>query len=334
MELGAFVVIPQNPCTRHSNVCEEGRASATARPMPLWPVVGRNLLQEWIERIRRIGVQVLSVTHSAKVTCDRLETAWGLAKEGVEQLLVVSLKSYAEIDLVDFVQFHRERRNSATEAFDPEGPLGVEIVNRPSLASESSAQYRPPAGIKDASKYSFRGYAKRLRSPKVYRDLVSDALLGRCALTPQGSQIEEHVWIGEQTRIADSVRFFGPCFVGDGTVLQDGVSMGPFSSVENECRIDCGTTLEGSSILPNTFLAAGLSVRHSIVDGPYLEQLDSGTIVDLRAAGLARRFHPRTRTRRDDDGERQFPTWSQRRHPPTSHEPRGRAAAMIATDLT
>jgi hypothetical protein len=334
VELGAFVLIPQNPCVQHDNVDEAWRAGATAQPLPLWPVVGKNLLQEWIERIRRIGVQVLSVTHSADGICDRLETARRLAKEGIEQALVISLKSYAEIDLGDFVQFHRERRNAATEVFDWEGPLGVEIVNRTPLAPENCAGWGPVADVRGASKYRFRGYAKRLRSPKLYRDLVSDALRGRCALRPRGSQIGEDIWIGEQTRIAASVRFAGPCFVGDGTVLRDWVSMGPFSSVENECLIDCGTTVEGTSILPNTFLAAGLNVRRSIVDGPYLEQLDSTTIVDLRAAGLGRRYYPRIRTRRDHDGGHHLPIWSRPPYRPFHFDPRsGAAAAMIATNL-
>lgn len=328
MELGAFLLVPEIEFIPNDNddVRENSHAGTG---LPLWPVVGKNLVEDWAERIRRIGVQVLSVTHSANPSRDKITTARELANQGVKQVLAVSLNSYAEIDLRDLVQFHRQSSSPLTEAFDAEGPLGVEIMTRASFAGTDSP-CQEPAGNDDAAKYPFNGYAKRLRSPQLYRDLVSDALRGHCALRPRGSQIDEQVWIGEQTRIAPSVRFFGPCFVGDGAVLHDFVSLGPFSSVENGCRIDCGTTVEQSSVLPNTFLAAGLNVRGSIVDGPRLEQLDSGTVVNLRDCALGGRIHPRTRVLRNHTGGHSGrPVPACVRPAPLQVEPWARAAAMI-----
>lgn len=305
MEVGAFVLVPENSFVQNGSASPSTDSVAGDRPVPFWPVVGKNLLDEWIERVRRIGVQVLSIAHGSKAKSR--EVARSLAKGGVEQVLVISLKSYAEINLDEFVQFHRYRGASSTAAFDPEGPLGVEILNRASLIAEDEFQAGDPG---DATKYRFSGYAKRLRSPQSYRDLVSDALARRCALVPQGSQIEENVWVGEEVQIAPSVRFSGPCFVGERTILRDFVTIGPFSSVENECRVDCGTAVEGSSILPNTFLGAGLSIRHSIIDGPRLEHLDSGTVVDLGVSALGRRFHPERAARRRRDRGPQARNWS------------------------
>jgi NDP-sugar pyrophosphorylase family protein len=232
-----------------------------------------------------------------------------LAKQGVEQILSFSLNSYAEIDLTEFVQFHRQTRTFATEAVDADGPLGVQLTNRASLLPEDAQ--REASAIENASQYRFRGYAKRLQSPQLYRDLVSDALRGQCALRPQGLQIDDSVWIGEETQIAPTVRLLGPCFVGDGAVLREYVSLGPSSSVENECLIDCGATVEGSSVLPNTFLAAGLNVRRSIVDGNRLEHLDSGILVDLQPSALGGRFRPRSKPRRDGNNGRHVPLGSQ-----------------------
>jgi hypothetical protein len=291
VELGAFVLVPESSLVGDTAVSAAARRASGDQTVRFWPVVGKSLIDEWVERVRRIGVQVLSIAHGPRAKSQ--EIVRNLAKNGVEQILVISLKAYAEIDLDEFMHFHRYAGASSTEAFDPEGSLGVEVVNRASLFTENDSRARASG----AAKYRFSGYAKRLRSTQTYRDLVSDALSGRCALTPRGSQIEENVWIGEETQIAPSVRFLGPCFVGDRTAVRDFVTIGPFSSVENECRIDCGTVVEGSSILPNTFLAAGLNVRRSIVDGPRLEHLDSGTIVDLRASSLGRRFHPKPKAR-------------------------------------
>jgi NDP-sugar pyrophosphorylase family protein len=312
VELGAFVLVPENASIQRVPVFGQTSGSAL-QSLPLWPVVGKNLIQESVEKIRQIGALVLSVIHSADLARDRVEMTRTLAKQGVEQILSFSLNSYAEIDLAEFVQFHRQKRSLATEAMDAEGPLGVELINRASLLVDRDRS--EAIASENASKYHFSGYAKRLRSAQLYRDLVSDALRGQCALRPKGLQIDDSVWIGEETQIAPTVRLFGPCFVGDGVVLRDFVSLGPSSSVENECLIDCGTTVEGSSVLPNTFLAAGLNVRHSIVDGSRLEHLDSGTAVDLQSAALGGRFKSRSKAHRDRDNGLHIPVWSQTSRP-------------------
>jgi len=61
--------------------------------------------------------------------------------------------------------------------------------------------------------------------------------------------------------------------------------------------------IEGSTILPQTYVAAGLSIRRSVVDGPQLQQLDSGIKADLACAGLTRRLPRRARTKSGNDEE-------------------------------
>ncbi len=291
MELGAFVLIPEHAHIPGGAASAAVGSAGNGHGVGFWPVVGKSLIDEWTERVRRIGARVLSIASGSKEA--GRQVARNLATNGVEQILLIPLKSYAEIDLGEFVHFHRHAGAASTEAFDGEGALGIEIVNRASLVAESHSDTAAASG---AAKYRFSGYAKRLGSPKTYRDLVTDALSGRCALAPQGSQVEQNIWIGEETQIAPSVRFVGPCFVGEGTVLHDFVTIGPFSSVENECRVDSGTAVEESSVLPNSRLAAGLSIRRSIIDGPRLEHLDSGTIVDLHTSALGGRFYPKRKT--------------------------------------
>jgi carbonic anhydrase/acetyltransferase-like protein (isoleucine patch superfamily) len=277
------------------------RSEANSSPYSLWPVAGKNLLQNWVERIERLGIQVLGVEKSSPNKIADCVSVLDAAKQGVEKMLFISLRDYAEIDLTDLVYFHRQTRNRITEAIDAKGPLGVQIVDRallPGIAMPSTATKGSERGGKQ---YRFAGYVKRMMSGRSYRDLVSDALGRRCALRPHGSQINEDVWISENALVADSVRFTGPCYVGAGTELRPFVSVGSDSSIEENCTIDCGTAVEGSSILPQTYLAAGLKVQRCIVDMPFLEHLDSGTIVDLEAAGLARRSQARSKSRSNRD---------------------------------
>ena len=300
MELGAFVLIPEVlegsvRSRSHSNSLGQPEREVVY-PSPLSPVLGKNLLQHWTEKIRRLGIQVMSVGEGAPAGATGLFSNFG--RQGLERLLVVCLKAYAEIDLLDFVRFHGETRKAITEAIDQEGPLGIRLVDRASLSPGASGAIES-SGPGRFAEYRVAGYVKRMMSPQTYSDLVSDALGGRCALQPVGSQVAEGVWVSEDAWMERSVRLTGPCYVGSKTMLHDCVSVGPFSSVENNCIIDCGTTIESSSILPQTFLAAGLNVRRSIVDGACLEHLDTGTTVNLQAFGLARRVGHQGRMRLD-----------------------------------
>jgi hypothetical protein len=75
--------------------------------------------------------------------------------------------------------------------------------------------------------------------------------------------------------------------------VRAGATIGPFASVEHDCVVDCGTTVERSTVLPYTYLAPGLLIRNELVDGGYLEHLGWGAVVDLRPAGLGSRIEPR-----------------------------------------
>jgi hypothetical protein len=302
VQLGAVVLIPPTLPNESHHPPRGDRAGSSMQPLPLWPIVGRNLVQEWINRIRRVGVEVLSITHRTHSLGP--DPALGLARNGVEQFLVISLQSYAEIDLLDFLRYHRERRSTATAAFNQDGPLGVEVLSRTSLTFNHAAAWNVPADNVRTSEYRFDGYAKHLRSAKGYRDLVTDALSRQCALTPRGSQFGPATWVSENAKIGRGVRFDGPCFVGSDTILHEGVTLGPFTSVEDGCVIECGTMIEGSTVLPQTFLAAGLSVRRAVVDGSQLEQIDSGIVADLGSAGLARRLPLRGKANLEHDGGR------------------------------
>jgi carbonic anhydrase/acetyltransferase-like protein (isoleucine patch superfamily) len=99
------------------------------------------------------------------------------------------------------------------------------------------------------------------------------------------------VWIGEGVKLANSARVIGPAYIGARTIVGAGATIGPFASVEPDCVVDCGTTVERSTVLPHTYLAPGLLIRHGLVDGGQLEDLDWGTVADLNPAGLGSRIH-------------------------------------------
>jgi hypothetical protein len=236
--------------------------------------------------VRKLGVQNLWIAPAARDDGGSCSRWTRLAKQGVERLLLIKLKSYAEMDLADLFRFHRERRNPVTEAYDAHGRLGVSLLDR--AAFRASEENYADSHETDAGRvpYPFHGYAKRILAAKERQELVGDALTGACAMRPFGTEIRDQVWIGEDVVLADSARVIGPTYIGAGTVVRAGATIGPFASVERDCMIDCGTTVERSTVLPDTYLAPGLLIRNALVDGQYLEDLSWGAVADLQPAGL------------------------------------------------
>lgn len=292
MELGAAVVVPANEDV--TGVAEVAALDASwPHCSSRKPILGNDVLQSWMERIRKLGVQSLWLTSGARDGAVSRSALAGFPQQGVERLLVIKLKSYAEMDLSDLLRFHHERRNPVTEAQDARGELGVCLLDQLALlgSGDKCESSTVPTGSGQIP-YQFSGYAKRILSARERQELVGDALTGACAMQPFGTQIAENVWIGAGVNLAASVRVIGPAYIGARTIVRAGATIGPFASVEHDCVVDCGTTVERSTVLPHTYLAPGILIRHGLVDGGYFEDLDCGIVADLQPAGLGSRIQP------------------------------------------
>ena len=309
MELAAVVVVP----TKEHLPAEIGaRGAAFRRPLDAqafyssgMPILGNDLLTSWMEPIRKIGVASMWLGSGLGEDSEGPDLSH-FANQGIERLLVIRLKSYAEMDLIDLLRFHRECRNSITHAQDAQGHLGVSLLDRTALHTPGhhfAGTEGDSAPVCGRTPYEFRGYAKRVLSAKERQELVRDALLGACAMRPSGTQIRDQVWIGEGAGIAETARIIGPAYIGARTIVREGATIGPFSSLENDCVVDCGTTVEESTLLPRTYLAPGLMVRRAQVDGGLLEDLRSGVIADLTPAALGSRVPQSRQDRKSSTAE-------------------------------
>lgn len=305
VKLGAVIVVPGGE--NFATVAENQRPLYSSR----MPILGNDVLHSWTERVRQLGIQSLWLAsgssgmktddHNRNNDNEAENTIWSglrrVAQQGIERFLMITLKSYAEMDLADLLRFHCENRNPFTEARDGRRQLGVclldcSVLNADNANHATNGKHEFP-GANDPGRipYQFRGYAKCILSAKERQELVGDALIGACAMRPFGKQIREQVWIGEGVELADSVRIIGPTYIGERTVVRAGATIGPFASVERDCFVDCGITLERSTVLPYTYLAPGLLIRNGLVDGRYMEDLAGGAVVDLQPAGLGSRIN-------------------------------------------
>jgi carbonic anhydrase/acetyltransferase-like protein (isoleucine patch superfamily) len=298
VELGAVVVVPATEDLMASRGVQPYAAATSGNSRALYssrkPILGNDVLQSWMGSVRKLGVPSLWLASGVRDDSVANSALAGFAQQGVERLLVIKLKSYAEMDLTDLLRFHCENRNPVTEAQDDRGQLGVCLLDHLALhASGEKYEFSCAPTGEGRTPYHFRGYAKRILSAQERQELVGDALTGGCAMRPLGTQIREQVWIGEGVNLADSARIIGPTYIGARTIVRAGATIGPFASVEHDCVVDCGTTVERSTVLPYTYLAPGLLIRNELVDGGYLEHLGWGAVVDLRPAGLGSRIEPR-----------------------------------------
>lgn len=264
---------------------------------PLLPILGNDVRRVWTDRVHRLGGQSFWLSSAASDKRKPYSELCRLAKQGIERILMIKLNFYAEMDLADLLRFHCESQNSLTEVHDSRGQLGVSVFDRPVVlaAAGKGEPFRMRTGFESGT-YPFTGYAKRLLSPNERQELVGDALAGTCALRPVGKEIRERVWLGKGVKLASSARVLGPTYLGDRTIVREGATIGPCASVEHDCVVDCGTTLEHSTVLPSTYLAPGLLIRKALVDGGHMEDLRTGTVVDLQQCGLATRMHGHERT--------------------------------------
>ena len=137
VELGAVVVVPAREDLAGIREAQPDALAAFENPRPLhssrMPILGNDVLHPWMERVRKLGVPSLWLTSGAHDGSVGLSALAKFVRQGIERLLVIKLKSYAEMDLADLLRFHCERRNPVTEAHDasrsagslPAGSAGV-----------------------------------------------------------------------------------------------------------------------------------------------------------------------------------------------------------------
>lgn len=286
-------------------------------PFSLLPVVGDSVLHSAVRRMRQLGSHPISViTHRVQSS---MSCAWGLpqgelnwysavwdirsalqrlvfhyAGNGIDTILLTRLGAYAELDLQDFVQFHRQQHPPISIACDLKGPLDIALfdANRVMTGAALIGNRLKAEGLAFSS-YKFAGYVNRLSNIAEFRDLARDALTGQCHLQPNGKQIRPGVWVGEGVELERGSRLIAPVYVGVQSTIRAGALITRCSSVEHHSEVDCETGVENSSLLPHTYVGPGLEVRHSVVDGNKLMNLDRGVEMEFADDRLFARLRSR-----------------------------------------
>ena len=256
-------------------------------------ILGKSLLDRNISRLREAGIESTSVIAESSALTQLLPTrsatsndfisAWEKAigeyvRQGVDTLLLLRTSTYTDLDYNELLSFHSERRAGLTQVYAADTSVDVAVVNA-NLLRESEHAYRTTLSnlIPDQEHFYYHGYINRLRKPKDFRRLTEDGLTGKSSLHPVGTQVGQGIWFGDGVEVDDSCAISGPAFIGSNSRIAACVSITGGSAIERNCEIDCGTTVDQSWILQETYVGLGLTVRGSIVSNQKMFNLERKT---------------------------------------------------------
>ena len=284
----------------------EGPENCEGSPIVCLDVLGQTILQRVIADLRHAGIgeitlvaddSLAGLVHTLPVRTleislvHRPTSAWlavgrtlhEYARNGISSVLLMRLGAYVEVEFSDLLDFHHARVETVTRAYDRHGRLDLWLIN-PQECFEYQLPFDPwPAAEEEfpVDSYFVGGYVNRLRDGRDYRRLVVDALLSRCSIRPQGSEVKPGVWAGEGAKVHRGSRIVAPAFIGAKTRIEDGTLITRCSAIESGCRVDYGTVIEDSSLLPETCVGADLDVCHSLVCRNHVLDLRRNVVVEV-----------------------------------------------------
>jgi hypothetical protein len=276
VHLGAILTVPAGvPSPERDGRTEN--ASPGIAPIAQWQVLGKSVLNRTIERLQAFGVAELSVLTEHDVSPNlphasaSFWTSWEQAIARFVQfelgiLLLVRVGPYVEIDIAEWVRFHRETASPMTQVYDERGALDLVAIDVKRL-TQGTGSYRRLLRdlIPGHHRYRANGYVNRLSNVAEFRRLVRDALNGVASIRPIGREVSANVWVGENAQIDHSVRILAPAYIGSDSRVAGACSIRGASAIEQCCHIDFGTTVNDSCVLANSYVGSGLRLSHSIV---------------------------------------------------------------------
>jgi NDP-sugar pyrophosphorylase family protein len=129
------------------------------------------------------------------------------------------------------------------------------------------------------------GYLNSLANPRDLRQFAIDILIRQTQTCPAGKEIKPGVWTAAGAMIEKGARVLAPAFVGAMARIRSGAVITRCSSIERHAEIDCGTVVENSTVLPYSYVGAGLDLAHSVAGMGRIVNLHrdvSVTIVDTK----------------------------------------------------
>jgi anti-sigma B factor antagonist len=288
---------------------EPANALSLEKPLACLEIAGRSMTERMIQRFVAAGVEDVSVLVTSKDEMPEFRDSFGTAIVHVEVVknlnsavqrkliefsnaelehsFICSANAYAETDFLDFFYFHREARQTITQAFDCHGALALWVADCTAASASTFDALLVPSQPARSS-YFIREYVNRLTHPRDLRQFAEDSLRGRCESRPSGKQVRPGVWMDEKAEVHRKARIVAPAYIGRGTEIKPDAVITRFSTIEKDCCVDCGTVVEDSSILANTNVGIWLDVCYAVVSGNKLFSLSRDAAIEISDTSIMR----------------------------------------------
>ena len=96
------------------------------------------------------------------------------------------------------------------------------------------------------------------------------------------------VWIGNGSRVHPRARLRAPVFVGKNVLIAENAEVGPNATIGDGCIIDAGSKIEGSVLLPRTYVGKNLDVSRSMLSGSTVVNARLGVALQIPDAEFLR----------------------------------------------
>ncbi len=195
------------------------------------------------------------------------ETFSCYAENGADLVIAMRVGPYVEVDYERLIQHHLDHHCPVTMAVDPEGAsLDIFVLNASRRNDAASLFHNRLSKLRTECKnYCVTGYVNRLKNATDLRCLALDGLLRKNSISPVGVQTRPGVWVAKSARVHRKARIVAPAFVGAYSRIRASALITRSTVVEHHAEVDCGTVVENSTLLPYTYVGAGLDVMHSVV---------------------------------------------------------------------
>ena len=274
-------------------------------PLATLDVAGKSTLQRMAERLQQYGISSVSAVVEAAassgvrnfglppdVSCvsaapDRFwktaESVFNdMAQSGAELVVLIRLGAYAEVDFEKLVQFHIDRKERVTRMASDGQMLEIFCISA-SRRNDAASLFRTQLAHcrSECPLLQHEGYLNPLATARDLRQFAIDILTRQTQTCPAGKEIKPGVWAAPGAMIEKGARILAPAFVGLLARIRSGAVITRCSSVERHAEVDCGTVIENSTVLPFSYVGAGLDLAHSIAGMGRIVNLHRDVTVEI-----------------------------------------------------
>lgn len=219
-------------------------------PLAIAPLLGKSLIEYWLEALAARGVKEVIVLTSDRPHAVRAAVGdgsrWGLNVELVPQARELSVE-----------EAQRKFRG------DGAGWAGGEDV--------VLMEYLP--GMPEYPLFeNYAGWFAALQAflPRA----VSPARIG-------ARELEPGVWVGLHAQIDPTAQLHAPCWIGEHALIGPGAIIGPRAIIEDRAIVEDGARVSESIVGPETFVGELISVQNSLAHGSTLVNWMTGSSVSV-----------------------------------------------------